>query len=111
MVYLDDPKVLIDTNHLERALRVIPMGKKNSLFSWTELGAKHVGIVQACWPLVGCTTSTRMSTSWMCCRESASTRRHPCISLRHGSGRKMFVENPLPFDLHDLGGRKTCFAA
>jgi len=26
-VYLDDPEVSIDTNHLERALRVIPMGK------------------------------------------------------------------------------------
>jgi hypothetical protein len=37
-VYLDDPDVSIDTNHLERALRVIPMGRKNWLFSWTELG-------------------------------------------------------------------------
>lgn len=46
-VYLDDPAVSIDTNHLERALRVTPMGKKNWLFSWTELGAKHVGIVQS----------------------------------------------------------------
>ncbi|MBD8625755.1 transposase [Oxalobacteraceae sp. CFBP 8753] len=46
-VYLDDPEVSIDTNHLERALRVIPMGKKNWLFSWTELGAKHTGIVQS----------------------------------------------------------------
>ena len=46
-VYLDDADVSIDTNHLERALRVIPMGRKNWLFSWTELGAKHVGIVQS----------------------------------------------------------------
>ena len=46
-VYLDDPDVAIDTNHLERALRVIPMGRKNWLFTWTELGAKHVGIVQS----------------------------------------------------------------
>lgn len=46
-VYLKDPDVPIDTNHLERALRVIPMGRKNWLFSWTELGAKHVGIMQS----------------------------------------------------------------
>ena len=46
-VYLDDPEVSIDTNHLERALRVIPMGRKNWLFSWTELGARHVGILQS----------------------------------------------------------------
>jgi len=46
-VYLNDPDVAIDTNHLERALRVIPMGRKNWMFCWTELGAKHVGIVQS----------------------------------------------------------------
>lgn len=45
--YLDDPDVAIDTNHLERALRVIPMGKKNWMFAWTELGAKQIGIVQS----------------------------------------------------------------
>ena len=46
-VFLTDPDVPIDTNHLERALRVIPMGRKNWLFCWTELGAKQVGIVQS----------------------------------------------------------------
>jgi len=46
-VFLTDPEVPIDTNHLERALRVIPMGRKSWLFCWTELGAKHVGIVQS----------------------------------------------------------------
>ena len=46
-VFLTDPEVPIDTNHLERALRVIPMGRKAWLFCWTELGAKHVGIVQS----------------------------------------------------------------
>lgn len=46
-VYLDDPDVPIDTNHLERALRVIPMGRKSWLFSWTEVGAEHVGIIQS----------------------------------------------------------------
>lgn len=44
-VNLDDPEVSIDTNHLERALQVLPKGRKKWLFSWTELGAKHVGIV------------------------------------------------------------------
>lgn len=46
-VFLTDPDVPIDTNHLERALRAIPMGRKAWLFSWTELGAKHVGMVQS----------------------------------------------------------------
>lgn len=46
-VFLEDPDVSMDTNHLERALRVIPMGRRNWLFTWTELGAEHVGIVQS----------------------------------------------------------------
>jgi hypothetical protein len=46
-LYLTDPDVPIDTNHLERALRVIPMGRKSWLFCWTELGARDVGIIQS----------------------------------------------------------------
>ncbi len=46
-VYLSDPEVPIDTNHLERALRVIPMGRRNWLFNWTEVGARQVGIIQS----------------------------------------------------------------
>jgi transposase len=46
-IFLTDPDVPMDTNHLERTLRAIPMGRKNWNFCWTELGAKHVGIVQS----------------------------------------------------------------
>ena len=46
-VFLADPAVPIDTNHLERGLRVIPTGKKNWLFCWTEIGAERVGIIQS----------------------------------------------------------------
>ena len=46
-VYLGDPEVPIDTNHLERALRVIPMGRKNWMFCWSEVGARQVGIIQS----------------------------------------------------------------
>jgi transposase len=46
-VFLTDPEVAVDTNHVERALRVIPMGRKNWLFCWTELGAKYAGIAQS----------------------------------------------------------------
>ena len=46
-VYLGDPDVPIDTNHLERALRVIPMGRKNWNFCWTEAGAEQVGVIQS----------------------------------------------------------------
>lgn len=46
-VFLANPDLALDTNHVERTLRVIPMGRKNWNFCWTELGAKQVGIVQS----------------------------------------------------------------
>jgi transposase len=51
-VFLADPDVPIDTNHLEREIRPIALGRKNWLFCWTEVGARHVGIIQSL--LVSC---------------------------------------------------------
>jgi transposase len=46
-VFLADPTVPIDTNHLERQIRPIALGRRNWLFCWTEVGARYVGIVQS----------------------------------------------------------------
>ena len=46
-VFLADPDVPLDTNHLERELRVIPMGRKAWLFAWTEIGAERIAIIQS----------------------------------------------------------------
>lgn len=46
-VFLTDPDVPMDTNHVERNLRGIPLGRKNWMFCWTEMGAEHVGIIQS----------------------------------------------------------------
>jgi transposase len=46
-VFLEYPNVPMDTNGVERALRPIPMGRKNWLFCWSELGARAVGILQS----------------------------------------------------------------
>jgi hypothetical protein len=46
-VFLAEPDVPIDTNHLEREIRPIALGRKNWLFCWTEVGARHVGIIQS----------------------------------------------------------------
>ena len=46
-VFLQDEQVSIDTNHVERAIRPIALGRKNWLFCWTEVGAEHAGIVQS----------------------------------------------------------------
>src|SRR2546426_12657412 len=41
------PNVPLDTNHLEREIRAIALGRRNWLFCWTEVGAQHVGIIQS----------------------------------------------------------------
>ena len=46
-VFLRYPDVPIDTNHLEREIRPIAVGRKNWLFCWTEVGARYVGIFQS----------------------------------------------------------------
>jgi hypothetical protein len=44
--FLDDAWLALDTNDLERALRVIPMGRRNWLFCTTEFGARQVATIQ-----------------------------------------------------------------
>jgi transposase len=46
-VFLEYPRVPMDTNHLERAIRPIAVGRKNWTFCWTEIGAKYVGVIQS----------------------------------------------------------------
>ena len=46
-VFLTYPDVPIDTNHVERELRAIALGRKNWMFCWTEIGAQYVGIFQS----------------------------------------------------------------
>jgi transposase len=46
-VFLSDPDVPLDTNHVERELRVIPMGRRNWLFAWTEVGAERIAAIQS----------------------------------------------------------------
>lgn len=101
-VYLDDPDVSIDTNHLERALRVIPMGRKNWLFSWTELGAKHVGIVQSL--IVTCRLHDINPYDYFV-DVLQRVGQHPASRVHELTPRlwkEHFAANPLRSDLHHL---------
>jgi len=46
-VFLEEPLLPMDTNALERQIRPIPLGRKNWLFCWTEIGAIYTGIIQS----------------------------------------------------------------
>jgi len=99
-VYLDDPDVAIDTNHLERALRVIPMGRRNWLFAWTELGAKHVGIVQSL--IVTCRLHDINPYDYFV-DVLQRVGQHPASKVHELTPRlwkQLFADKPLRSDLH-----------
>ena len=101
-IFLTDPDVSLDTNHLERALRVIPMGRKNWNFCWTELGAKHVGIVQSL--IVTCRLhGIDVYTYLVDVLQRISE--HPASGVAELTPRlwkRHFAANPLRSPLHDL---------
>lgn len=103
-VFLTDPDVAIDTNHLERALRAIPMGRRAWLFCWTELGAKHVGIVQSL--LVTCRLHGVDPYTYLV-DVLQRVGQHPAARVAELTPRlwkQHFAANPLHSDLHRFSG-------
>jgi transposase len=106
-VYLTDPDVPIDTNHLERALRAIPMGRKAWLFSWTELGAKYVGIVQSL--IVTCRLHQIDPYDYLV-DVLQRVGQHPASQVHLLTPRlwkQHFAANPLRSALHNLPAKTT----
>jgi transposase len=102
-IYLGDPDVPIDTNHLERALRTIPMGRKNWLFCWTEVGAKHVGIIQSL--LTTCRLHGADPYAYLVdvLQRIAIHPARDVLDLTPRCWQKKYAGNPLRSDLYGLG--------
>lgn len=99
-VFLEDPDVPLDTNHLERALRPIPMGRKAWLFCWTELGAEHVGIIQS---LISTCKLHDINPYTYLTDVLLRISDHPASKVAELTPRvwkAMFADNPLRSDLH-----------
>jgi transposase len=87
------------------------MGRKNWLFSWTERGAKHVGIVQTL--LVTCRLHDIHPYDYFV-DVLQRVGQHPASLVHQLTPRiwnEMFANNLLRSDLHDLGGRGIYAAA
>jgi transposase len=98
-VFLNDPEVAPDTNHLERALRVIPMGRRNWLFCWSEVGAEIVGIVQSL--IVTCKLHDIDPATYLT-DVLQRVGQHPASRVAELTPRlwkKLFADNPLRSDL------------
>jgi hypothetical protein len=104
-VYLNDPDVPIDTNHLERALRAIPMGRKNWMFCWTEVGAQHVATVQSL--LVTCRLHGIDPYDYFV-DVLQRVDQHPdsrVAELTPRNWKRLHATNPLRSPLHDIDNR------
>ena len=98
-VHLADADVPMDTNHLERGLRPIPMGRRNWLFAWTELGAERVGVVQgllATCSLQGVDPYTYLVDVLQRVGEHPASR---VMELTPRVWKTMFADDPLRSDL------------
>ena len=99
-VFLSDPDLPLDTNHVERSLRVIPMGRKNWLFSWTEVGAELIGIIQSL--IVTCRMHGVNPYDYLI-DVLQRIDRHPASSVHELTPRLwkgLFADNPLRSDLY-----------
>jgi len=98
-VFLSDPRVSIDTNHLERGLRRIPTGRRNWLFAWTELGAERIGVIQsltATCELHGVDPYTYLVDVLQRVGEHPAAR---AVELTPRVWKTLFADNPLRSDL------------
>lgn len=100
-VYLDDPDVPIDTNHLERALRPIPMGRKAWLFCWSEVGAEAVATCQS---LIASCRLHDVDPYTYLVDVLQRIDRHPAREVEQLIPRRwkqLFGDHPLRSDLHE----------
>ena len=63
------------------------MGKRAWLFSWTEVGAQHVGIIQSLIVTCRLHESIPKTIWWMCCSEWETIPPAPCFGMTgHDTG-------------------------
>jgi transposase len=88
------------TNHLERSLRGIALGRRNWLHCWTEVGARHVGIVQSL--IITCRLHGIDPYTYFV-DVLQRVGRHPAARVAELTPRlwkQHFAANPLRSDLH-----------
>ena len=98
-LYLADPELPMDTNHLERTLRVIPMGRRSWLFNWTEIGGERVGIIQSL--LTTCRLHDVHPYTYLV-DVLQRVAQHPASRVEELTPRRwklLFADNPLRSDL------------
>jgi hypothetical protein len=98
-VFLENPQVPIDTNHIERQIRPVAIGRKNWLFCWTEVGAHFAGMAYSL--IASCRLQGVDPYTWLV-DVLQRIHTHPAFEVHRLTPRlwkKEFAENPLRSDL------------
>lgn len=104
-VFLEYPNVPVDTNHLEREIRPIAVGRKNWLFCWTELGAHDTGVIQS---LLATCRLQGVNPYVYLVDVLQRISSHPARDVAHLTPRlwkEHFVDNPMRSDLDRIRSR------
>lgn len=74
VVFLKDPRLRLDNNVSERALRIQALGRNNFLFVGHDEAGQNLAILQTVVATASSTMSIRMTTWWMFWYASRRTR-------------------------------------
>jgi len=77
-VFLEDPKVGIDNNVSERALRIVALGRKNFLFAGSDIAAENLAVLQS---LVATCEANGVNPQDYLTDVLVRTREHPQIRI------------------------------
>ena len=94
-VFLLDPELSLDTNHLERQIRPVAVGRKNWMFHWTEMGAEKAAILQS---LIACCTLQKVDPYTYLVDVLQRIDSHPMIDIDLLTPRlwkQHFADNPM----------------
>jgi transposase len=100
-LFLEDPDLPLDTNHIERQIRPIALGRKNWMFCWTELGAEQTGVLQS---LISTCKLHGVDPYAYLTDVLLRVNTHPAsrvIELTPRIWKEMFGHQPLRSDLYD----------
>ncbi len=101
-VFLEDPAVPLDTNHLERQIRPVAIGRKNWLFCGQRSGLVMRASSRACCRRAGYRAWIRIHTWWTYCSECRAIPRSAVAELTPRLWKDRFAGDPLRSHLDRL---------
>ena len=102
-LFLANPDIPLDTNLIENKIRNPKLGQRNWLFAWSEIGGKHVGIINGL--LATCRMQGVDPRTWLI-DVLLRIDTHPAEAVHELTPRlwkTLFADTPMTSDVADAG--------